>query len=97
MVHLKTDNEPLHQFSLEELPLVGARMLQSSKDIYIDLTDNESSLTTIQTTYEKIFLKEGKKINYLQFDFDPDFEFPVVTVFDTEENEEEEEEIKNRT
>ena len=97
MVHLKTDDEPLHQFSLEELPLVGARILQSSKDIYIDLTDNESSLTKIQTTYEKIFLKKGKKINYLQFDFDPNFEFPLVTVFDTEENEEEvEEEIKQQ-
>lgn len=95
IVHLKTDDEPLHQFSLEELPLAGARMLQSSKDIYADLANNESSLTTIQTTYEKIFLKEGKKINYLQFDFDQDFEFPQVTVFDTQEpDEEQEEEIK---
>ncbi len=71
LVHLKTDDQPLHQFSLEELPLAGARMLESSNDIYTDRAGIESFLTTIQTTYEKIFLKEGKKINYLLFDFVP--------------------------
>lgn len=69
--HLKTDDQPLHQFSVEELPLAGARMLESSTDIYADHAGSESFLTAIQTTYEKIFLKEGKKINYLLFDFIP--------------------------
>jgi len=88
VVHLKTDDQPLHQFSLEELPLAGGRMQQSSTDIYTDLAGSDSSLITIQTTYEKIFLKEGKKINYLSFDFDPAFEFPAdLSIFDEPEDE----------
>lgn len=90
LVHLKTDDQPLHQFSLEELPLAGGRMQQSSNDIYTELADTPSSLTSIQTTYEKIFLKEGKKINYLRFDFDPAFEFPVEEYIEEDEPEEEE-------
>lgn len=91
LIHLKTDDQPLHQFSLEELPLAGGRMLQSSNDIYAETVAVESSLTTIQTTYEKIFLKEGKKINYLLFDFDPEFKFPEVSIFEEKEAEEEDE------
>ena len=62
--HLKTDDRPFFEFTLQMLQEFPIQNLQSTTDLY-----NSSMLEEhfgIQTTYEKRWLKEGKKINYLR-------------------------------
>ena len=64
-VHLKTDNRELYIDTLEmvrhnELPIV-----RYSDDVYSEPWEDET--VSIQTYYEKIFLSEGMKINYICF------------------------------
>lgn len=62
--HLKTDDRPFFDFTLEMLESFPVTNLVQTTDLY------ESPLLEehfgIQTTYEKRWLKEGKKINYLR-------------------------------
>lgn len=62
--HLKTDDRPFFDFTLEMLESFPIQNLVQTTDLY------ESPLLEehfgIQTTYEKRWLKEGKKINYLR-------------------------------
>jgi tRNA (guanine-N7-)-methyltransferase len=66
-LHLKTDSEFLFDYTLEVLENQAIKNLQSTKDLY------NSELNAlhygIKTTYEEIFVKQGYKINYLQFQF----------------------------
>jgi tRNA (guanine-N7-)-methyltransferase len=63
-IHLKTDNEPLFDFTLEVLQQFETQKLLYTKDLY------NSPLNAlhfgIQTTYEQKFVKQGFKIHYLQ-------------------------------
>ncbi len=64
LVHLKTDSRELHDYtrdviSSEKLPLEAA-----SVDIYGEGAGGD---LLIQTTYERLFLAEGKPITYLRF------------------------------
>lgn len=62
--HLKTDDRPFFDFTLEMLESFPVKNLVQTTDLY------ESPMLEehfgIQTTYEKRWLKEGKKINYLR-------------------------------
>lgn len=64
LFHLKTDDRPFFDFTLEMLETFPVKNLVQTTDLY------ESPLLEehfgIQTTYEKRWLKEGKKINYLR-------------------------------
>jgi tRNA (guanine-N7-)-methyltransferase len=65
---LKTDNYPLYEYTLEVLknPELTISELVHTDDLY----QNPGLLAEhhgIQTTYERKFLKEGSKINYLRF------------------------------
>lgn len=62
--HLKTDDRPFFDFTLEMLQEFPVKNLCQTTDLY-----NSPMLKEhfgIQTTYEKRWLAEGKKINYLR-------------------------------
>jgi len=67
VVHLKTDNRPLHDYTRK---IVESRpdciLLQADTDIYRHRTVPDMVLE-VKTFYEEMFLREGKPITYLQF------------------------------
>jgi tRNA (guanine-N7-)-methyltransferase len=64
-IHLKTDNLQLYRDTLELLRYNKLEVEQESTDIYNEGWNDER--VSIQTYYEKGFLVEGIKINYLRF------------------------------
>jgi tRNA (guanine-N7-)-methyltransferase len=87
IIHLKTDNQELYNYTLRTVFALGFRLLLSTEDLYhsfyaekiryVELfsksagrdvnEDLTEKIISIQTNYEKMFLKEGLKINYLAF------------------------------
>jgi len=68
MIHLKTDNQEFFEYTLNTTRESSFRLIYQTDDLYgSDFTGDAPS---IQTHYEKTFLKEGLKINYLQLKFD---------------------------
>jgi len=65
IIHLKTDNAPLFDYTLEVIIQYGYKLLYNTHDLYNTDLDNEAK--KIQTYYESIFLAEGKSICYLNF------------------------------
>lgn len=68
LVHLKTDSEFMHGYTLGLLQGLDKEIIYSNHDVY----HNEgapSIVTEVQTFYEKMFLEKGKPITYLQFKF----------------------------
>ena len=66
LMHLKTDSEFMHGYTLGLLHGQGQEVLYAHHDIY----KNEYSpkeVTGIQTFYEKQYLEKGKPITYIQF------------------------------
>ncbi|WP_405199761.1 tRNA (guanosine(46)-N7)-methyltransferase TrmB [Christiangramia sp. LLG6405-1] len=66
LMHLKTDSEFMHGYTLGLLHGQGQEILYAHHDIY----SNEYSpkeVTGIQTFYEKQYLEKGKPITYIQF------------------------------
>lgn len=66
LIHLKTDSEFMHGYTLGLLQGAGHDILYANHDVY----HNEgapSIVIEVQTFYEQIFLDEGKPITYLQF------------------------------
>jgi tRNA (guanine-N7-)-methyltransferase len=70
LVHLKTDDADLFQYSKETAIQFGCHVIHATESLY------QSPLAAlhhgIKTYYEKIFLAEGKPIHYLQFKFTND-------------------------
>ena len=68
VMHLKTDSEFLHGYTLGILNDSAYEILYAHHNIYNnDYSPTEA--TAVQTFYEKIFLAEGKPITYTQFKF----------------------------
>lgn len=65
IVHLKTDNLALFNFACESVK--SCKLLKKTTDLYSEKNLKEAQ--AIQTTYEKKYLSEGKKICYLAFSF----------------------------
>lgn len=66
ILHLKTDSEFLHGYTLGLLQGRGDKILYANHDVY----RNEGSpevVTDIQTFYENQYLQKGKPITYIQF------------------------------
>jgi tRNA (guanine-N7-)-methyltransferase len=66
IIHLKTDSEFMHGYTLGLLHGLGHTIEYSHHDVY----GNEYSppeVTSIQTYYEGQYLEEGKKITYIRF------------------------------
>lgn len=65
LVHLKTDNSELYEFTSKVVIHNNLETLISTSDLYSEkIVDN---ILSIRTHYEKIFLDAGLKINYLAF------------------------------
>jgi len=66
VVHLKTDSEFLHGYTLGLLQGLNYTVNYAHHDVYGN-TYSPEEVTTIQTFYEKQYLEVGKKITYIQF------------------------------
>lgn len=67
LVHLKTDNSELYNFTKTVVSFNNLETIFSTADLYLDNIDN---IKSIRTHYEKIFLDAGLKINYISFKLD---------------------------
>jgi tRNA (guanine-N7-)-methyltransferase len=65
IIHLKTDNEPLYDFTLETVRAHNYTIHASTNDLYQSPLLNDE--LGIKTTYEKIFTDKGFKICYVKF------------------------------
>lgn len=66
IIHLKTDSEFIHGYTLGLLEGLGHDILYSHHDIYIN-HQAPKDVVGIQTFYEKQYLDKGKAITYLKF------------------------------
>lgn len=70
IVHLKTDNTELYNFTNKITTLNGLEVLFSTLDLYSE--DLPLDILSIRTHYEQMFLKEGLKIKYISFRLNKD-------------------------
>jgi tRNA (guanine-N7-)-methyltransferase len=68
IVHLKTDNRELFSFSKKVAQHNTLEIITCTDDLYSG--DFQDDILSIKTYYEKKFLAEGMKINYLSFRLD---------------------------
>jgi len=68
VVHLKTDSEFMHGYTLGLLHGLGETVEIANHDIY-NSHGSPVAVTSIQTYYEKQYLEQGKKITYIRFKF----------------------------
>lgn len=66
VVHLKTDSEYMHGYTLGLLQGSGHEILYAHHDIYKN-TEAPEEIVSIQTFYEAQYLKQGKPITYTKF------------------------------
>ena len=66
LIHLKTDSEFLHGYTIGLLQGLGHEILMAHHDIYVN-TEAPIEVVEVQTYYEKQFLQQGKAITYLKF------------------------------
>ncbi|MGX1928484.1 tRNA (guanosine(46)-N7)-methyltransferase TrmB [Flagellimonas sp. 2504JD4-2] len=66
VVHLKTDSEFMHGYTLGLLQGQGHEMLYSNHDVYKN-AGSPPEVLEIQTFYENQYLDQGKPITYIQF------------------------------
>ena len=71
-IHLKTDNLPFFQYSVEVIVEQNYTILEQTKDLY--QTEGLEEVSAVQTFYEKKFLAEGLPITYLKFSLLPKIE-----------------------
>lgn len=65
IIHLKTDDQDLYQYTLDVVKDFGHQLLWSSNDLY--KSGIAEDVISIRTFYEKMWLEMGKKICYLKF------------------------------
>jgi len=68
VVHLKTDSEFMHGYTIALLHALKYQIEYSHHDVYSTDTAPKE-VTEIQTFYEKQYLEQNKKITYLRFNF----------------------------
>jgi tRNA (guanine-N7-)-methyltransferase len=64
LIHLKTDNTELYDFTMRTLVYNNIETIFSTTNLY---SEQNSNILSIRTHYEKIFLAAGLRINYLSF------------------------------
>ncbi len=67
-VHLKTDNDGLHAYTVEKIAELGLKKHIQTEDLYHSEFANE--VLSIKTYYERKYLKDNKNINYVKFSFE---------------------------
>ncbi|MEZ5014154.1 MAG: tRNA (guanosine(46)-N7)-methyltransferase TrmB [Chitinophagales bacterium] len=65
IIHLKTDDDTLYQFTLDTIAENGCTLLHSGDDIYA--APLQHPFLEIKTFYEQMHLEGGKKIKYVAF------------------------------
>ncbi|GET46575.1 tRNA (guanosine(46)-N7)-methyltransferase TrmB [Capnocytophaga felis] len=65
-IHLKTDSEFMHGYTLGLLHGLGHKVLYANHNIY-NSDGVPSEVTEIQTFYEKFYLEQNKPITYIKF------------------------------
>ncbi|MDC8002799.1 tRNA (guanosine(46)-N7)-methyltransferase TrmB [Aureisphaera galaxeae] len=65
-IHLKTDSEFMHGYTLGLLHGMQEEILYAHHDVY-GSEGSPPEVTSIQTFYESQYLEEGKKITYIRF------------------------------
>ncbi|MFZ2286725.1 MAG: tRNA (guanosine(46)-N7)-methyltransferase TrmB [Bacteroidales bacterium] len=65
IIHLKTDNRELYDYTLSVVQFNGLQIIASVTDLYARMPDDP--MFSIRTYYEEIFLKQGAPITYLSF------------------------------
>lgn len=73
LIHFKTDNEPLFDYTLEVIESCQHKLHIAVKDIYN--YDGLEEVKSIKTYYEKLFNDQGFDINYLNFTINPNWNF----------------------
>jgi tRNA (guanine-N7-)-methyltransferase len=68
LIHLKTDNTELYDFSRKVARHNDLELVKSTNDLYEENISDD--ILSIKTHYENLFLKVGLKINYLSFKLD---------------------------
>jgi len=68
IIHLKTDNADLYRYTCRIAEANNLSIIYSTSDLYSGALPD--SILEIKTHYERKFLGEGKKINYLSFRLD---------------------------
>lgn len=69
IVHLKTDSRPFYDYTLEVIAEQNLKISKQTHDLYnSEILDD---VLSIKTTYEKMWLKGGLKICYVQFRLNP--------------------------
>ena len=61
-LEIKTDNDGLYEFSLEQVELAGLELCEKSEDLHA----SEYEAKRIKTEYEGKFSEQGKNINYIK-------------------------------
>lgn len=77
LIHLKTDNTELYEFTKKVLAHNKVETTHSTSDLYSGKSDD---ILSIKTHYEKIFLAAGMKINYLSFHLEKEKNIENVSV-----------------
>jgi tRNA (guanine-N7-)-methyltransferase len=66
-VNLKTDNNGLYAYTVNQTDILGLKVHIQTADLYhSEFVDN---VLSIKTYYERKYLKDNKNINYIQFSF----------------------------
>ncbi|OCX50476.1 tRNA (guanosine(46)-N7)-methyltransferase TrmB [Mucilaginibacter sp. PPCGB 2223] len=68
IIHLKTDNDGLHAYTVETIAASGLTNHAQTEDLYNSPLADE--VLSIKTYYERKYLKDNKNINYVKFSFD---------------------------
>ncbi len=72
IVNLKSDSKEFFDYTMEIISEENLSVIYSDEDVYSKADIDE--LLLIQTTYEKVWLKQGSKICFLKFKINPDHE-----------------------
>jgi len=66
LMHLKTDSEFMHGYTLGLLQGLGHEILYANHNVY-KLEGSPEEVTEIQTFYENQYLEKDKAITYIRF------------------------------
>ena len=82
IVHLKTDSRFLHEYTKAVCEANSLEVLCCTEDLYGGDSSVPDAVREVQTFYERMFLDQGYKINYLAFRIDHEGEYVHPASFD---------------
>ena len=65
--HFKTDNDDLFEFGIDNLKKQEGEIIHINRDVHA--TVEKTLMESITTRYERHYVKEGRKISYVNFQF----------------------------